>query len=516
MNAPPPLWRRAWGGVARSRVARLWAGTARAVKPAAAPLEPWLPPVEVDARFADEMYHGRLRLAGHRAELHGTSPFDHPGPPQWQAALHGFGWLRPLVEADTPLSRANAQAQVADWIEFFGTRLAHPAWTPEVAATRLDSWLTHGAWLADGMGADATQRFRRSVAFHVRALRALRPAANRLARAEVGGALALAQALTGGGASNVVSRREIAELPQAGLRAALLLWSRLARAHEAAGDASGGGGVAAPELAGWLAAQQHASTSDGGGAFARFVQDDRPFAPVPQTLRDALRGAAPSSRNPLVAHREADGAVLLVARGVTANVGAFELSDGRGRVVCSCGRGEVAPALSAALSSPRAHSTLTLEAFAQPDETPSVPSVARVDGEPVKVTHDRFRDFGVTHTRMLDLATDGLNGADTLSVSTRSDREVVVRFHLHPDVRPRPRGDNAVQLVRGGEVGWTFFCLDAPVSLEETALFAEGGAPVPSRQIVLRRPLNQGGEIRWAFARSAPARERVREAAAEA
>ena len=517
VSARLPAWRRVWANLARSRTAALWAGAARAVETAPAPQEPWLPLVEAGRDFATDMYRGRVRFADHAADLHGTSPFDHAGPPAWSAVLHGFGWLRPLGQAahggGTPLARANARALVSDWIAAFGLRLDHPAWDPALAATRLDSWLTHGAWLMDGADDDLVSRFRRSLAVHVRALRTMRAGATDPVRAEVTASLALAQALVDGRAPAPPARRDVAQLSRAGLKAALLLWSRHARAHAAAG----GEGVAAPELAGWLAAFQHAE-----GTFARFVQNDEPFEPVPETLADALEAATPSSRNALVRHREVDGTVLLVASGVTANVGAFELSDAAGRIVCSCGRGPAAPALAAALASPRAHSTLTLEAFSQPEEEPSVPTRADIEtgeGGKLEVAHDRFRDLGATHARMLELTASGLNGMETLAAETASDREVVVRFHLHPDITPTPRGDNAVRLTRGAgspggarrdgprrdaspaNGGWTFFCLDATLTVEETALFAEGGPPVPSRQIVLRRPLENGCEIRWVFAR---------------
>src|SRR3974390_3301965 len=70
-----------------------------------------------DATRAAEIYAGRFVFAGKIVTCHGRSIFDLDPPSEdWEVALLGFGWLRPLRAADTALTRANARALVDDWI----------------------------------------------------------------------------------------------------------------------------------------------------------------------------------------------------------------------------------------------------------------------------------------------------------------------------------------------------------------------------------------------------------------
>ncbi|MGL5139652.1 MAG: heparinase, partial [Beijerinckiaceae bacterium] len=91
-----------------------------------------------DPTIAAEIYAGQLKFAGKLMETHGSSPFELEAPSEGFAAeLHGFGWLRHLRAAETPLARANGRALVLDWIEAHGGRPRGIPARPEIAARRL-------------------------------------------------------------------------------------------------------------------------------------------------------------------------------------------------------------------------------------------------------------------------------------------------------------------------------------------------------------------------------------------
>ena len=74
---------------------------------------------------------GRFAFAGHVVETGGNSPFDVDPPSEdWLRELHGFGWLRHLRAADTPLARSNARALVADWLTLYRRPGGEIAWEP--------------------------------------------------------------------------------------------------------------------------------------------------------------------------------------------------------------------------------------------------------------------------------------------------------------------------------------------------------------------------------------------------
>ena len=95
-----------------------------------------------DATVAEEIYSGYFAFGGKAVNVHGVSPFTADSPsPEWENALMGFGWLRDLRAAGTPLAKANAAALVDEWISLCGFPGRNGAWTAAVAARRLLSFL---------------------------------------------------------------------------------------------------------------------------------------------------------------------------------------------------------------------------------------------------------------------------------------------------------------------------------------------------------------------------------------
>src|SRR5690606_12573864 len=127
-----------------------------------------------DPQLAQEFYHGRFALAGRLVETGGHSPFAvEPPTPEWEKALHGFGWLRHLKSANTELATANARVLVDDWMRLYGKRIGGIAWTPEVTAQRIIAWLQHSDLILTDTELSAYRKFMRSLAMQVRYLRTI-------------------------------------------------------------------------------------------------------------------------------------------------------------------------------------------------------------------------------------------------------------------------------------------------------------------------------------------------------
>lgn len=189
--------------------------------------------------------------------------------------------------------------------------------------------------------------------------------------------------------------------------------------------------------------------------------------------------------------------------------GAFEYSLGRQHVVVNCGGGgHAGDAWAEALSRMEAYSTLSFGADAA--QAPLGSTVSRHEHEGaawLDITCPRPE--GVVHTRRFYLGAGGddLRGADILRPAEGRSwpQGGVVRFHLHPSLRPTPVGEGQQILLtpRSGR-GWVFRT-DAPrVAIGESVYCA--AAPRRSHQIVLSLPaeLLDGQSdiaIRWAFAR---------------
>ena len=189
--------------------------------------------------------------------------------------------------------------------------------------------------------------------------------------------------------------------------------------------------------------------------------------------------------------------------------GAFEYSLGRQHVVVNCGgAGNMGDDWSEALSRTEAHSTLSFGGAVPREALGS--RVSRHEHEGAS-----WLDIvaplpaGVVHTRRFYLASggDNLRGADIIEILQGRSWPAggVIRFHLHPALRPTPVGEGQEILLtpRSGR-GWVFRT-DAPdVRIEESIYCA--AIPRRSHQIVI--PLPAGPEegrdqiiFRWAFSR---------------
>jgi uncharacterized heparinase superfamily protein len=216
----------------------------------------------------------------------------------------------------------------------------------------------------------------------------------------------------------------------------------------------------------------------------------------------------------------------MTARGCASTL-AFEMSDGRQRLIVNCGGPEPLPTalpqdLVEALRTTAAHSTLVLAdtnstaimtdgSIGRGVEDVTVERSEDNDCSRIETSHDGYvRGFGLVHKRSLMLGNDGkeLRGADQLlPKGRRKIREAVpyaIRFHLAPGVEPTITADGMGAILRSpGAPPWNFRCRGANLGVEESLMIDGRGEAVPTTQLVIQGEVAAiGGDIAWQFRRS--------------
>ena len=217
----------------------------------------------------------------------------------------------------------------------------------------------------------------------------------------------------------------------------------------------------------------------------------------------------------------------MVAQG-SASTLAFELSDGRQRLVVNCGGPGPLPTdlsdeLVEGLRTTAAHSTLVLAdtnstniladgSLGKGVEDVTIDRSEDNDASRLEASHDGYvRAFGLIHKRSVMLGNDGkeLRGADQLIAKgrkkIRESAAYAVRFHLAPGSRgygDRRWNGRDPALARGAAVE-----LSLPrrqCSTTEESLWIDGrGQPQRTSQLVIVGEVSAlGGEIGWQFRRT--------------
>jgi uncharacterized heparinase superfamily protein len=512
-----------------------------------------------DATRAAEIYAGRFVFAGKIVTCHGRSPFDLvPPSPEWDVALLGFGWLRHLRAADSPITRANARALVEEWISNRG-QSSPRAWRADVLARRIISLLSQAPLVLNDTDGRFYRRFLRSLAREIRYLRYMMlDAADGVPRLQAHMALCYASLCLHNHARHIKSTtRRLADelqrqvLPDGGhisrspaavielLLDLLPLRQTFAARNIAPPPAllnaidrmmpmlrffrhpdgnlalfNGMGSTPSDLVATLLAYDDSHGTPMSGLPHSGFQRID---AGTTTIIMDT--GAPPPTN---VSHDAHAGTL------------AFEMSSGGCRMVVNSGM----PAngrddwRAFARSTP-AHSTLVYHEessseFVGPGAmkrllqgSPIVAGPSKVEayreaianGILLTTSHDGYaRRFGIAHRRVLMMAIDGnrLDGEDMIErvVETRIKQgrdDYALRFHLHPQIKAsKLRDGRGVMLVLPNRDVWTFEAMDDTVELEDSVFLAGSDGPRRSAQIVIRQTSKQAASVRWAFVRTSP------------
>ncbi len=509
-----------------------------------------------DPQIAQEIYHGRFPFAGFMVETNGDSPFlTEIANPAWFSALHGFRWLRHMRAAGTELASANARALVTDWISLHGRKIGGVAWEPAITARRIIAWLQHSGVVLQGAEFPFYRAFLKSLSIQIRYLRAMTPelpdGEDRL-RARIALAFAALSLPASPSALRSASKQLSIELdhqiladgghisrnPEAVLE---LLADLLPLRHTYSNQAETPPAALIGAVERMLPALRFFRHQD--GTLARFNgmgatghdriaailhHDDTVGAPL---LHAPHSGYERLAMGPTTVIADT-GRAPPVEVSHTAQAGclSFEMSSGRSHFIVNCGVDTYgAEDFRPLARSTAAHSTVTLNdtssarftlsrGFADllgaplingPQDVPC----QRMDSEGIQAfvaQHDGYAQrFGLYHERELMLSAGGamLEGIDRVfrkggDVARANGRDnVVVRFHLHPDVAlfENGRQDLVLQSPLGDR--WEFSCEELAASVEESLFFAGVGGPRRAHQLVLSYKASEHPEIHWRLMR---------------
>jgi uncharacterized heparinase superfamily protein len=509
-----------------------------------------------DPTVANEVYAGEFAFAGKVVVTEGRSPFE-VGPPsrEWSEQLLGFGWLRHLRAAGTPIARENARSLVGDWIAIQGR--GHPvAWEPEILTRRVISWLTQAPLILQGADHAFYRAFLRSLSRQVRYLqRTFSKSRDGYPRLAAAIALALAGLCIADEARLLkrATRRLAHELerqilPDGGhisrnpaVLVSLLLDLLPLRQAYAARNLPPPRELlnAIDRMMPMLRFFRH-----GDGAFAQFNgAGPTPADSIATVLAyDDARGM-PISNAPHSGYQRVEGGTSLiiadtgrpppfsVSEDAHAGCLSFEFSHAKSRIVVNCGMPAInKKAWQRAARATAAHSTATVNdtpscrflretASSRSTGTPVVagPRDVRVsraerDGAHfVRASHDGYaKSYGIVHQRSWLLSQDGarLDGEDVFlgapgRKKPRRPNEFALRFHLHPNVKASRLADaSTVMLVVPRQQAWLFSAPGREVRLEESVFLSASDCPRRTSQIVIYGKAADSERVVWHLVRA--------------
>jgi len=505
-----------------------------------------------DATIANDVYRGRLSLAGAVADIGTTSPFLlSPPSAAWQEELLCFAWLRHLHAADDAVSRIHARALIGDWIAIQGR--GHPvAWRPEIMARRIISWLSHSPLYLEKADPGYYQAVMKSLGRQLRYLsRHARDADDGLPRLTAYIAMTYATLCISG-------------LERLQSRVSRALASELSRqVLPDGGHISRDPGAILELLLDLLPLRQTYLSRDiappnevigaidrmmpmvrffrhGDGDFALFNGMGRtPTGAISSVLAydDTLGRHADQAPHSGYQRMAAGDTVILIDTGALpptsvsgrAHAGclSFEFSSKNQRIVTNCG---TSPALrdewqhAARLTA--AHSTLTVDNIssarflgssgaqtargAAVTGGPKSVSVSREAGEnevTIDTQHDGYRKLGIVHHRQFVLSGDGqaLEGQDRLTRSSRlfsRTRNFAIRFHIHPSVEAQiDRDGRTIVLSLPNKERWKFSTVGTTPRLEESVFLADPKGARSTSQIVVTGQCGKESVVNWRLER---------------
>lgn len=492
-----------------------------------------------DPDQAEAIIGGGFLLAGRRFPFNRMPWSVLPPGEVLVETMHEFAWLTDLRAAGNEAARERARELVHGWIET--NRLwTSPAWEPWVLGRRVACWLAASDFLLANVGQGFKRAFLKSLSVQARHLarcgtclptdpRAIAVVVGRIATALCLRIGDLAKALSE--LDRVIDRQIVADgghisrnpmMQIAVLRDLIDVRSALNMAEKPVPPTL----ISAIErMAPILRAFRHGdgrlALFQGAKELTRSLIDtvlvasntvERPPAGMPDSRFTRLT----AGRTLLIA--DVGPPPLEFARG-HAGLLAFEMSDGRDRIVVNCGGfvGDDARWRNAVRAT-AAHSTLTLAETNAAELSDKVWRRARrpkleadrqeTDGAVwLDARHDGYLPrFGLTHARRLYLDAAGcdVRGEDALEGRGAGKRPLrfSVRFHLHPDVIATITEDGQTVTLRTPGGGWRFMAVGGTIALEDTTYLGRSDVPQKSRQIVVSGGVTaDGARVKWAFKR---------------
>ena len=502
-----------------------------------APQEVWLG----DARRGSAVLKREYVFAGH-AETEPSNLWRNKATPQaWQAALHGFDWLRDLRAVGGKAAREHGREMIVDWLE--REDRWHPlSWRPDVIAERLTNWLMAAEYFYPVDEPLDAKPFLGSLirqSRHLgRVVGLLDPGADRL---RVLCALVLTGVCMPVQARNLprwldmLSAESMAQIGTDGVHVTrspamhFLILRRLVELNGVLRDA----GIDTPQPVERAIARMGASLRllrHGDGRLCLFNdsnEEENWLIDLVLSRADALgHPAEPAPEDAGFQRLSANRTTVLMDAGPPpppgfdghAHAGAlsFEMSVGRQRMIVNCGAySGLREDWRFAQRTTAAHSTVTIDDYNSADVLNDEmigfrPGISRIDRHEadgnlwLDATIDGYAGIaGLSHQRRLYLTANGANLRGEDSLSGKRQHRFVARFHLHPSVTASlAQNEESVLLrLRDGD-GWRFRAEGGAVDLQESVYLGFRGRPRRTLQIVITGAKRGGtATLKWAFVR---------------
>jgi uncharacterized heparinase superfamily protein len=465
--------------------------------------------------------------------------------------LQGFSWLRDLAASATRERGSNlAEAIVGRWLLAHGTRV-DAAWRPELWGERILFWTAYAPYILSSTDTGYRSALLNTLARGARHLEStadkapagldrvtawagavtaalvIQGGVARLARGESGLARALGSAQSDDG--GLISRTPYEQV-QLVDRLGLLRSAYFAAKHTPPESLETAAAAALSALHGVILGDGGLSSWQGGNC-----EDPARLTAIIEGC--GLRARALRQPRGWGFHRlSALGTVVVMdaapppppraAPWGCASTLAFEMSDGRQRIVVNCGGpaplpSEMSNDLVNALRTTAASSTVTV---ADANSTAILPDgslgkgVADVmvdrsednDSSRIDASHDGYvRGVGLTHRRVVTLGNDGkeLRGTDELAPTSKRRKgqtPFAIRFHLAHGIEPTITADGMGAILRSPEAPpWNFRSRGAAIGVEESLVVDGQGIPHRTMQLVINgEAAASGAEVHWQFRRS--------------
>lgn len=500
-----------------------------------------------DPAQAEAVLDGGFLLGGRRFPF-GSMPWSALPPGMILAErMHEFGWLVDLRGLGSEPARQRARALTAGWLSAH-RRWTTPAWQPPVLARRLANWLAASDFLLTGAEPGFRLQFLEAAGAQARHLLRVAgggrggPAAFTIVLGRIAAAVCLRIGDLGRALDQLNREVDLQIFPDGGhfdrnpatqlsvLRDLIDIRAGLAIMAKAPPPAVAS---AIERMAPILRAFRHV---DGGLALFHGAKEMNRSVIDTVLVASNVKERAPIGMPDGRYTRLAAGRSLIIADvgapPPTANghagLLAFEMSDGRDRLIVNCGAfaGD-SVRWRAALRSTAAHSTLCIAESNAADLSrrrwggragPKTEAERReTDGAVwLEASHDGYRRrFGLIHRRRLYLdATGGdLRGEDSLEGRGKGS-PFRLRFHLHPEVKAALAEDGRSVLLKAPGGGWRFLCVGGTIALEESAYLGRSDQPEKAQQIVVAGTVGAvgsggagdvGAQLKWALRRQGTA-----------
>ncbi len=454
---------------------------------------------------------------------------------------HSFHWLQDLAQVNDQVKARDAAETMLGWWLPYGEDWFKDAWEAETLARRLINWLTHAPLILSSEDLVYRSRVLTSFARQTRHLmRVWKDAPMGLPRVYTTTALTLCGLLLPGGngwlaRGSAELERTLAAfiLPDGGpmsrntadaIRTMQLLILVRGAYQDRGDDLPAWVLTTLDRIAPFIRAMRHGdgSFAQFGGVTAEGGHGTNAILAASEAKGKAIENAAHTGFQRVTAGK----ACLIMDAGppppaafaarAHASTGAIEFSSGQERIIVSVGpaaKHGPMPQLANLSRTTAAHSTLVIgdrnstrlmddgRLGAGVSETQMVRE-ATEDSQRLRLTHDGYlKRFGVKHERHIEILSDGsrIKGSDRLfgqKAGKLGAQEILLRFHLHPQVRAMKAPDGRITLETRSGRTWIFDADGGKAEIEDSLYLSRPDRPEAAKQIVVKlaRGSGSGGQ----------------------